>query len=102
MSNVPHCLVLANGKVRNVLARVGWIDVAVIEFNHIAHSHGESGRKHHCGPAFPCVDEDLRACGLVRIDAPVHHDLARSGQGQRLSRGCYPDHRRLCPDPRPR
>ena len=57
MSNVAH-LVLANGKVRNVLARVGWIDAALIEFNHIAHIHGESSRKHHRGLAFPCVGEE--------------------------------------------
>src|SRR5580698_7124708 len=34
------CLVPADGKVRNVLARVGWIDVALVKFNHIAHIHG--------------------------------------------------------------
>ena len=73
MSNVAHdALALANGKVRNVLARVGWIDVAQIEFNHIAHIHGDPSRKHHYGLAFPCVGEDLHVCDVVRIDVSVH------------------------------
>jgi hypothetical protein len=30
-----------------------WTIDLVIEFNHIAHFHGESSGKHHCGLAFP-------------------------------------------------
>ena len=71
----------ADGKVRNVLAGVGWIDVAQIEFDHIAHIRGDPSRKHHDGVAFPCVGEDLYVCDVVRIDVSVHHDLGRSDQG---------------------
>ena len=46
------------------------IDVALVEFNHIAHIHGEPGSSwHHCGLAIPCFGEDRRACRVIRTRA---------------------------------
>ena len=77
-----------------------WIDVTLINFDHIAHIHRETHRKRHGEfiGTVQCLGEYMLNSEVVWIDVPVRQDLTRSDHGQRLSLSGEPYYPRLVPD----